>query len=335
MSMVLGAARAADAQTADVEAEHQRGMALRGRGRDAEAAEVFRALFAHTGEPRALARLGLAEGALLRWTDAEEHLLGALARAADPWVTANRASLEDALRAVQRHLGQVTVTCSTPGASVQWSGQAPLTLPLARPLRLPAGFIDLVVFAPGYTPATRRVAVSAGAEPVAVDVALVRDASAPPPAPAAVAPAAVAPAAFVVTAPVAVAPRAVRAPTPRAWQRPVGIGLLAGSGVALGVGVLGVVLREGAAARFNQARCRLYPDRDEVSAGGASCVEELAATQTGEALSIVGFVAAGVLGAAGVTALVLSPRGYAETVRADVGPGPGGRGLTAGVTVRF
>jgi hypothetical protein len=333
MLLLTAAARTAAAQSVDVEAEHQRGMALRGRGRDAEAAEVFRSLFAQTGEPRALARLGLAEGALLRWTDADEHLSGALDRAADPWVAANRASLEEALRAVRRHLGLVTVSCAAPGARVQWSGQPPLSLPLAHPLRLPTGFLDLVVSAPGYSPATRRVAVSAGADPVVVEVTLTRDETATPVAAPTIA---AAPTPAVRVTPVATPPvRAPRGATPRAWQRPLGIGLLAGSGVALGVGVLGAALREGAAGRFNAARCRLYPDRDEVSAGGPTCVDELSTVQTGDTLTVAGFVAAGVLGAAGVTALLLSPSRTTEAVRASIGPGPGGRGVMASATVRF
>lgn len=322
------------AQTADVEAEHVRGMQLRARGRDAEAAMVFRTLFERTGEPRALARLGLAEGALLRWTDAEEHLQGALARATDPWITANRPGLEGVLRSVQQHLGTLNVTCPTPGATVQWTGQPPLPLPLARPLRVPTGFLDVVVHAPGHSLVTRRVAVPAGTDPVAVDVSLTREASAQPatpvPAPTAPEPVTVAPAPVVAVR----APAPVDAPAPprRAWMRPLGIGLVVGAGVSAGLGVLGVVLREGAAGRFNDASCRLYPDRDELSSGGSGCADELARAQTGQTVAIAGFVAAGVLGAAGVTALVLAPR---SPVRVDVGPTASGRGWAAGVTLRF
>lgn len=327
------AARPAFAQTADVEAEHQRGLQLRSRGRDAEAAEVFRGLFERTGEPRALARLGLAEGALLRWVDAEEHLQGALARTGDAWVTANRAGLEGGLRTVQQHLGRVSVTCATPGASVQWSGQAPLSLPLARPLRVPAGFLDLVVHAPGYAPVSRRVAVTAGTEPVTVDVTLTRE-PAESAAVAATAPVAprVAPT-TLASVPPSVRPTPVDAPPAgRTWLRPLGIGLVAGAGVSLGVGVLGVVLREGAASRFNGANCRLYPDRDEVSSGPASCADDLAASQTAQTMSVAGFVTAGVLGVAGVTALLLAPRS-APAVRAAVAPVPGG--WAGSVTLRF
>ncbi|MEZ4410845.1 MAG: hypothetical protein R3A52_30840 [Polyangiales bacterium] len=330
LAVILAAATptVALAQTNEVEAEHQRGMQLRARGRDAEAAEVFRELFARTGEPRALARLGLAEGALLRWADAEEHLQGALDRAADPWVIANRGSLEDVLRSVRQHLGAVTVTCPTPGATVQWTGQSPVALPLARPLRVPTGFLDVVVHAPGHAPVTRRVAVTAGTEPVAVEVTLSRETGAETTAPTAVA--------SPSRSPVSSTPRAVTAHTPppegRAWLRPLGVGLSIGAGVSLGLGVLGVVLREGAASRFNEGRCRLYPDRDEVSSGGPACADELSNVQTGQAIAITGFVAAGVLGVAGVTALLLAPR---APVRVDAGPTADGRGWAGSVSLRF
>lgn len=322
--LAAGAPTVAIAQTIEVEAEHQRGMQLRARGRDAEAAAVFRELFARTGEPRALARLGLAEGALLRWADAEEHLQGALDRAADPWVIANRGSLEDVLRSVRQHLGSLTVTCPTPGATVQWTGQSPVALPLARPLRVPTGFLDLVVHAPGHSLVTRRVAVTAGTDPVAVEVTLSREPATP--------------AAVVTPTPprASTTSRVVSAPSPspprRAWLRPLGVGLSIGAGVSLGLGVLGVVLREGAASRFNEGRCRLYPDRDEVSSGGAACADELSNVQAGQAIAVTGFVAAGVLGVAGVTALLLAPR---APVRVDAGPTADGRGWAGSVSLRF
>jgi hypothetical protein len=333
IALVIAAAapRPAAAQTVDVEAEHRRGMQLRAQGHDAEAAAVFRALFERSGEPRALARLGLAEGALLRWGEAEEHLQSALSRAADPWIAANRASLEGVLRAVQQHLGRVQVACATPGATVQWSGQTPVALPLPRPLRVPAGFLDLVVHAPGHSLVARRVTVPAGDEPVVVEVALVPEVADAPPAPVAPAPVATPPPAapaVVDTRPGA--PRPV--PTRPRWLRPLGVGLLSGAGVGVGVGVLGVVLREAAAGRFHDAHCRLYPDRDELSSGGAVCADELSATQTGEAVAVSGFVAAGVLGVAGVTALLLAPR---ESVRVGVAPVAGGRGWAAGLTLSF
>lgn len=335
LTLCLYAARAT-AQAPDIEAEHQRGVQLRAEGQNEQAAAVFRAIFERTGEPRALARLGLAEGALSRWTEADEHLQTALARASDPWISANRASLEQALSAVRAHLGTLTVACATPGATVQVGSAPPVPLPLQRPLRVTTGFVDLVVRAPGHQPAERRVAVPMGDDPIAVEVTLLRAApvvaTPPPTSPAITAP--------VTTAPVAAAPTvppAAAQPTPRAsasWHRPVGIGLFAGAGVALGVGVVGVLLREGAAHRFNENNCRLFPERDQLSSGGAACREDLSAVEGGQTLGVVGFVAAGVLGAAGLTVYLLAPRAQPRSnVRVDLDIDA--RGARGGVTLRF
>lgn len=327
LSLSLCAATAS-AQTSPSEAEHQRGVQLRAQGQNAEAAEVFRAIFERTGEPRALARLGLAEGALSRWTDADEHLTTALARASDPWITANRASLEQALTAVRTHLGTVNVTCATPGATVQLGSDRPQPLPLQRPLRVTTGFVTLVVRAPGHSPTERRVAVPTGEDPIQVEVTLTPEATAPPP---------------VVTAPLVVplsVPTAPPAPPPAlppttsraSWHRPVGIGLFAGAGVALGLGVVGTILREGAVSRFNEGGCLLHPERDELTTNTAACRDHLAATRTGAGLGVGSFVAAGVLAAAGVTVFLLAPRTRdAVQVSVDVDH----RGARGEITLRF
>lgn len=323
------------AQTPDIEAEHQRGVQLRAQGQNAAAADVFRAIFERTGEPRALARLGLAEGALSRWTDADEHLQTALSRTSDPWIAANRASLEQALASVRAHLGSVSVVCATPGATVQVGDASPLPLPLQRPLRVTTGFVNITVRAPGHAAVERRVAVPMGQEPIAVEITLTpTPAGTPPTGPAASPPPTPPPANPAITAR-AIPPTAdppPRRPTAANWQRPVGIGLLAGGGVALGIGVVGALLREGAANRFNQAGCLLFPDRDEVSVGGAPCREHLSSTQGASTMNIVGFVAAGVLSAAGVTLMLLAPRS-SDTVRVSLGFGD--RGAQGELAVRF
>lgn len=324
LSLSLCAATAS-AQTSPSETEHQRGVQLRAQGQNAEAAEVFRAIFERTGEPRALARLGLAEGALSRWTDADEHLTTALARASDPWITANRASLEQALAAVRTHLGAVNITCATPGATVQLGSDRPQPLPLQRPLRVTTGFVTLVVRAPGHSPSERRVAVPSGEDPIQVEVTLTPEtAVVTPPV---VTPPVVPPS--VVPPPVVLPPVAVSRAN---WHRPVGIGLFAGAGVALGLGVVGAILREGAVGRFNESGCLLHPSRDELTTNTAACRDHLASTRTGAGMSIGSFVAAGVLAAAGVTVFLVAPRAR-ETVQVSLDVDP--RGAHGAVTVRF
>ncbi len=117
----------------------------------------------------------------------------------------------------------------------------------------------------------------------------------------------------VVTPPVAHASDDARA----SWHRPVGIGLFAGAGVALGLGVVGTILREGAVSRFNEGGCLLHPDRDELTTNTAACRDHLASTRTGAGMGIGSFVAAGVLAAAGVTVFLVAPRAR-ETVQVSV-----------------
>ena len=77
------------AQDAPEDPREVEGRSLRAQGRDAEALALFRDAYGRTGSMRTLARLALAEAALGRWSDAEAHLVEALA-SSDPWVSANR-----------------------------------------------------------------------------------------------------------------------------------------------------------------------------------------------------------------------------------------------------
>jgi hypothetical protein len=145
-----------------------------------------------------------------------------------------------------------------------------------------------------------------------------------------------------MTPPTAAAPDPVATPTPTpapvarpsraTWHRPVGIGLLAGGGVGLGLGVVGALLREGAANRFNQAGCLLNPTQDTLTVNSAACRDHLASTQTAQTLNLVGFIAAGVLAAAGVTVYLLAPRS-SDNVRVSVDVDD--RGARGELTVRF
>ncbi len=151
------------AQGREVEAEHERGQALRMQHRDAEALDVFRALYERTREPRALARMALAEFALGRFEVAEEHLVAALAAPGNPWIERNRGDLAAALQQLQAHLGWLDVTCETPGADLLVAGRRITSLPARQPLRIATGAVEFEVTAPGYEPAQQSAVVRAGA----------------------------------------------------------------------------------------------------------------------------------------------------------------------------
>jgi formylglycine-generating enzyme required for sulfatase activity len=150
------------AQEIDVEAEHARGMQLREAHQDEAAAEVFRALWERTREPRALARLALAEGALGAWDRALEHMQQAIATRRDWWIRRNQRGLRENLAVIQQHVGMVNLRCDVPGAQLYVRGESRGIFPLPAPVVLPAGTVELETRAPGFINTTQSIDVVAG-----------------------------------------------------------------------------------------------------------------------------------------------------------------------------
>lgn len=328
--IALGLAGPAQAQTMDPEAEHQRGIALRNEHRDAEALEVFRGLYERTGEVRALARMALAEGALSRWAEAEEHLQRALA-SSDAWVAQNRASLDAALSTVRAHLGSLTVSANVPGAELFVAGHRVATTDAQHPLhlRVPAGTVDLELRSPGYVTARRTVTVRPGIEVTAVDVELASEPSEPSPPRPPVAPPIEAlppePAAPVIDAQV----RRARAERRSTWETLATTGfVLGGAGVLTGAIALGI--RESAVGTFNDNGCELVSEGPLVlTSSGRDCSTQYNRAETATAVSITGFVAGAAFTAAGAVAWFVSTR-WAPLHALGCAPTPGHRGLVCG-----
>ena len=171
--------RGARADDPNVEAEHERGVQLREQHRDQEALDLFQALYDRTHEPRALARIALAEASLGRWDLAEEHMSLALQARRDRWIRRNRSGLRQNLALIREHVGSAEINCATPGATLLVRGRVRAAFPLVRPIRLPLGDTPIEVRAPGFQTARQNVTVSAGA---AVQVVIALAAEAPPPA---------------------------------------------------------------------------------------------------------------------------------------------------------
>jgi hypothetical protein len=288
-------AGAAGAQVADQEAEHRRGIALRNEHRDAEALDVFRGLYERTGEVRALARMALAEAAVARWVDAEQHLQRALS-SADAWVAQNRGSLDAALETVREHLGSLSVRANVPGAEVLIGGRPAAVTPLDRPLRVPAGAVDVELRAARYAPALRTTTVRAGVEVTALDVEL--EPLSEPPHPAPVVPES--PATLPLT--IDLQGRRERARRRETWSTLSTAGLVLG-GAGLLTSVIALGIRESAVRTFNDNLCTIVSEGPLVlGPGGRDCSAQYNRGEAATAVSITGLVAGTALAAAGFVA---------------------------------
>jgi hypothetical protein len=158
----LGFAEAGGGDAADADALVKQGIELRRSGKDEEALKAFKRAQALRPTPRGRAQAGLAEQALGQWVAAEEDVAGALAVSDDPWIARNRSTLEDALKVVRRHIGELVILGSPQGARVTVDDREVGTLPLAEPLHVATGEVLVKVEAPGHESIARKVTVSAG-----------------------------------------------------------------------------------------------------------------------------------------------------------------------------
>ena len=185
MAAVLGFAPwalAAQDGTAEAEKLIRHGVELRRIHDDDAAQREFQKAYDLVHTPRAAGQLGLAEQALGRWEDAERHVSEAIHAPADPWVVKNRPALDQALNTIQAHLGRIEVIGDQNGAMVSVNAREVGRLPLAEPVRVSAGQVDIQVSAPGYVPVQRTVTI-VGGQYQKVVVHLAKEAPAPVPQP--------------------------------------------------------------------------------------------------------------------------------------------------------
>jgi hypothetical protein len=159
----IGIAGTARAQAADPSPADE-GVELRRTGRDAEALAVFQRALAIDGSPRTRAQVALAEQALGFWVDAERDLSAALASGGAPWFVQHQSTLESALKAIRARLATLDVESNVPGAELWLNGSAVGELPLASPLRVVAGIVDVEVRAPGFELQKRRLSIAPGTQ---------------------------------------------------------------------------------------------------------------------------------------------------------------------------
>lgn len=280
MLAALMVTTAARAQTrcpaqARVEALERQGVAERTAHRDGAALALFQQAYELCHGARALARIGLAEKALGRWREAEEHLAAALEFRRDMFIGRNRAALTGELESVRDHLGELVLLGAGPTAEV-WIGEERVgTWPTETPLRVAAGTVTVSVRATGYVTVTRTVQVIAR-EVARESITLAREAPPPEVRP------------VVPIASERVTPPSVRLPEARVLRVTVyedgGAGRrlralawtsVALAAVALGAGVVATILREQGLDRWAaNTPCRsavLYPNDPR----HAACEEEL------------------------------------------------------------
>src|SRR5580765_3922662 len=133
----------ARAQSGDVESLLAQGIELRRKGHPDRAVVYFQKAYDLERTPRTEGQLGLGQIAAGDPLSAERHLSAALESPRDPWVAKYKGALEDALARTRKQLGDVTVDGGPAGASVTVNGRPAGTLPLAAPIRVAAGKVDV------------------------------------------------------------------------------------------------------------------------------------------------------------------------------------------------
>lgn len=209
------------------------GVEFRLKGDYAQALERFQSAHRLSPSARSLAQMGLAEGDLHRWVEAETHITEALGSHNTPWIenARTRELLREALAVVREHIGLVTVI-GPDGAEVIVDGKPAGRLPLGEPLHVAEGKVRMEGRAEGRQPAGTDVVVpGGGAVTLRLDLPLVAIQA-------------------VTATPVTVAGPPKPPPPPllppdgavavehASWKRPTGLGLLVAGGALLTLGAV-------------------------------------------------------------------------------------------------
>jgi hypothetical protein len=152
----------ARAESAEVESLIAQGNELREKGQPDRALPLFQKAFALAQTPRTEGQLGLAEMAAGHPVEAEQHLVAALESREHPWIAKTRPGLEKTLALARSKIGEISVEGEPSGAVISVNGRTIGALPLATPIRLAAGRVEIVVSASGYSPVSRSLHLAGG-----------------------------------------------------------------------------------------------------------------------------------------------------------------------------
>lgn len=301
----------ARAQPAKVEDLIRQGVELRKANADHRALPLFQKAYDLERSPRTAAQLGLAEASLGYWMAAEEHLTEALQASRNPWLSKHEPLLRKTLQEVQGSIGELEVAGTPEGAEVVVNGQTVGKLPLAKPVRVPDGGVQVTVRASGYQESSQRLAV-VGGKRASVKFALERQAVvATPPAVARDQSSRKARSSIGGAAPGA--PEAQE----ESWVRPASWFASAAAVAALGVGAYGLLAENQRGKEFDRHRNPTCYD-DLPNKGGDACRIIHKRVQSARTLAISGFITGGALAAAAVVGFVVSkPSSYESEPRGD------------------
>jgi hypothetical protein len=157
--VALAAASAARAQASEAETLTSQGIELRRNRKNAEALELFRRAFSLAPGPRIQAHLGLAEQAVGQWLEAERDIRAGLDAQGDPWISKNRAALEQALGVVVGHLGWIEIRTVMADPEIWINGAKHPSYVPGNSIRVVAGTNTVEVRSSGYVPAMRTLMV--------------------------------------------------------------------------------------------------------------------------------------------------------------------------------
>ena len=281
----------------DAEKLIRQGIDLRKAHDDEGAVRAFQQAYDQVRTPRAAGQLGLAEQALGRWEDAERHVAEALHATGDAWVAKNRQTLDDAIGTIQAHLGRVEVLGNPEGAEVSVNGRSIGKLPLAEPVRVSAGQVNVEMRAPGYVPAQRTLAIVGGQYQRLV-LHLAKEAAAESPA-AGTKPVAEGASTNAETAGAGVA-TPVEAPPSQArvvlkWSA------AGAAGVGLAVGIVAAILHSQNVSKFDAFSPRCFDNNGKAvladDSPASACQPALDAYRSDLTWEIVGFAGAGAFAA--------------------------------------
>jgi hypothetical protein len=232
----LQASAAVAAEPASADALIEQGIALRQKHQFVEALELFRRAHAAAPSGKTLAQIGLTEGSLKQWVDAETHLAAALDAHDTPWIdnTRNRDAISQALALVRSHVGLVSVV-GPAGADIAIAGASVGRLPLPGPIHVAEGRVRIEGSGDGRESASVLVLVPGGHE-LTVHLNL-------PLLPVSVAHRDTAPEASAVVAPPLGQPSLLgTAPEATSWKTWTGGGLLAVSAGLIATGIVWVAM---------------------------------------------------------------------------------------------